>query len=181
MTRGGTPTRVVLGTADAGVRTRLARALAGPPDIEVVAWADSPEPMLVLGIRADVYLCTEPLDQDDAARLCDHGCGVALAGGDPVTAVRAAAADRPAPPQELPQPQLSARQRQVLRAYVSSSDLLPTVARRIGLNPETLKTHLRRIRAKYTAVGRPAPTRRDLFVRAVEDGVLPPPSGAPER
>jgi DNA-binding CsgD family transcriptional regulator len=41
---------------------------------------------------------------------------------------------------------------------------------------ETLKTHLRRIRVKYRAVGRPAPTRRDLYVRAVEDGLLPPPS-----
>jgi hypothetical protein len=69
----------------------------------------------------------------------------------------------------------------VLRAYVSTSDLLPTVARQLAMDPETLKTHLRRIRAKYTAVGRPAPTRRDLFVRAVEDGLVPPPAGAPDR
>jgi hypothetical protein len=45
-----------------------------------------------------------------------------------------------------------------------------------GIDPETLKTHLRRIRAKYREVGRPAPTRRDLYVRAIEDGLLPPPS-----
>jgi hypothetical protein len=45
---------------------------------------------------------------------------------------------------------------------------------------ETLKTHLRRVRAKYAEVGRPAPTRRDLYIRAVEDGLLPPPgSGDP--
>ena len=44
------------------------------------------------------------------------------------------------------------------------------------INPETLKTHLRRIRLKYEQVGRPAPTRRDLYVRAIEDGLLPPPT-----
>jgi hypothetical protein len=69
----------------------------------------------------------------------------------------------------------------VLLAYVSGNELLPTLARRLGIDHETLKTHLRRIRAKYAAVGRPAPTRRDLYVRAVEDGVVPPPaeSGPP--
>jgi hypothetical protein len=44
------------------------------------------------------------------------------------------------------------------------------------MDRETLKTHLRRIRAKYAEVGRPAPTRRDLYVRAVEDGLVPPPA-----
>jgi DNA-binding CsgD family transcriptional regulator len=74
-------------------------------------------------------------------------------------------------------PALAPRQREVLVAYVSSSDLLPTVARSLGMDRETLKTHLRRIRAKYAEAGRPAPTRRDLYVRAVEDGLLAPPSG----
>jgi hypothetical protein len=44
------------------------------------------------------------------------------------------------------------------------------------MDEETLKTHLRRLRAKYRSAGRPAPTRRDLYVRAIEDGLLPPPS-----
>jgi DNA-binding CsgD family transcriptional regulator len=73
-------------------------------------------------------------------------------------------------------PRLSPRQRDVLIAYAAGNELLDVVARRTGMNPETLKTHLRRIRAKYREVGRPAPTRRDLYVRAVEDGLLPPPS-----
>ena len=73
-------------------------------------------------------------------------------------------------------PSLSPRQRDVLVAYSSSNDLLPVVARGLGMDEETLKTHLRRLRAKYRAVGRPAPTRRDLYVRAVEDGLVPPPS-----
>lgn len=73
-------------------------------------------------------------------------------------------------------PRLSPRQRDVLIAYASGSDLLPVVARRLGMEEETLKTHLRRLRAKYRSAGRPAPTRRDLYVRAIEDGLLPPPS-----
>jgi DNA-binding CsgD family transcriptional regulator len=73
-------------------------------------------------------------------------------------------------------PKLSPRQRDVLVAYVAGSALLPTVARSLGMDRETLKTHLRRIRAKYDEVGRPAPTRRDLYVRAVEDGLVEPPA-----
>ena len=73
-------------------------------------------------------------------------------------------------------PRLSPRQRDVLVAYASGNELLPVVARRLGMDDETLKTHLRRLRAKYRAVGRPAPTRRDLYVRAIEDGLVPPPS-----
>jgi DNA-binding CsgD family transcriptional regulator len=73
-------------------------------------------------------------------------------------------------------PKLSPRQRDVLIAYTSGNELMPAVARSLGVDPETLKTHLRRIRAKYREVGRAAPTRRDLYVRAVEDGLLPPPS-----
>jgi hypothetical protein len=172
--------RVVVVAADPAVRARLADALAEAPDLRVVAWADSPEPVLVLGIRADVCLCTARPDAHLLARLYEHGCGVAVDDGDPVAAVRAAAAGRSTPPVVI-RPELAPRQLDVLRAYVSSSDLLPTVARQVGMDPETLKTHLRRIRAKYTAAGRPAPTRRDLFVRAVEDGVLPPPTGGSSR
>lgn len=74
-----------------------------------------------------------------------------------------------------PRVNLSPRQVEVLIAYGAGNDLLDVVARRLGMFPETLKTHLRRIRQKYREAGRPAPTRRDLYVRAVEDGLLPPP------
>jgi DNA-binding CsgD family transcriptional regulator len=76
---------------------------------------------------------------------------------------------------EVRRPDLSSRQVDVLTAYGDSSALLEVVARGLAMTPETVKTHLRRIRAKYAAVGRPAPTRRDLYVRAIEDGFLPPP------
>jgi DNA-binding CsgD family transcriptional regulator len=83
------------------------------------------------------------------------------------------AADRPP---AVSGPRLSPRQAAVLAAYAGSNELGEVVARQLGVNVETLKTHLRRIRAKYRAAGRPAPTRRDLYVRAVEDGLLAPPS-----
>ena len=172
-----TPTRmhVAVAAADPGRRKAVADALAGYPDLEVLAWADSLEPLIVLGTRADVCLCLSAPSDEDTARLRDLGCAVVVAGSDPVAAVRTAASTGPRV--ALRRPKLSARQREVLLAYVSTSDLLPTVARRLGMDPETMKTHLRRIRSKYAAVDRPAPTRRDLYVRAVEDGVLRPPSG----
>jgi DNA-binding CsgD family transcriptional regulator len=79
------------------------------------------------------------------------------------------------PVPEVRRPDLSRRQVDVLTAYGKSNDLLEVVARGLGMTSETVKTHLRRIRAKYAAVGRAAPTRRDLYVRAIEDGFLPPP------
>jgi DNA-binding CsgD family transcriptional regulator len=168
--------RVAIVASDAVARQSLCDALDDSPDVDVLAWADSVEPLLVLGTRADVCLCLVAPPADQAAQLRERGCAVVVDGVDPLSAVRAAAAvGFPG----IRRPALSARQREVLEAYVSSSDLLPTVARRLGMDPETVKTHLRRIRAKYADVGRPAPTRRDLYVRAVEDGVLPPPSGRP--
>ncbi|MFJ7624450.1 DNA-binding response regulator, partial [Rhodococcus erythropolis] len=41
--------------------------------------------------------------------------------------------------------------------------------------PQTVNDYLQRIRQKYAAAGRPAPTKTDLYKRAVEDGVLPIP------
>jgi len=81
----------------------------------------------------------------------------------------------PVPVRGRSRPALSPRQRDVLVAYSSDNDVLPVVARRLSMDEETLKTHLRRLRVKYRNAGRPAPTRRDLYVRAVEDGLLPPP------
>lgn len=69
-------------------------------------------------------------------------------------------------------PQLSVQQETVLIRYTSSDAKLPTVARHLGMQPETLKTHLRRIKHKYAELGRPAHTRLELYRRAVEDGFV---------
>ena len=168
--------RVAVAVHDASSRQALVTALRSSPLLDVVAWADSPAPLLVLGTRADVCLCDESPPGEDAARLARQGCVVAVQDGDPVTTVLNAVARRSVAPGNFRRPSLSARQREVLIAYVSSGDLLPTIARRLGMDPETVKTHLRRVRAKYAEVGRPAPTRRDLYARAMEDELLAPPS-----
>jgi DNA-binding CsgD family transcriptional regulator len=112
---------------------------------------------------------TELLEGDPGVEVVERGDACAAC----------AAADRGVVVQQVgvrAVPALSPRQLEVLAAYAAGNDLLPVVARGLGMNEETVKTHLRRIRAKYRAVGRPAPTRRDLYVRAVEDGLLRPPS-----
>jgi DNA-binding CsgD family transcriptional regulator len=170
------PVRAAVVAEDEERRAALLGALAAADDVDPVAWSDTVESLLVLGTRAHVCLCAAHPPADLAARLAERGCSVVVPSGDPVEAVRQVARDRPgtAAPRR---PALARRQREVLVAYVSSSDLLPTIARGLGMDPETFKTHLRRIRAKYAEAGRPAPTRRDLYVRAVEDGLLAPPSG----
>jgi DNA-binding CsgD family transcriptional regulator len=184
-TTSGTPAaqarvRVAVVAADEEQREAWCVALTATADVEVVAWADALDSLLVLGTRADVCLCADPPPSDEAARLRDRGCRMVVASGDPLPAVQQAVRDGGGTA-AVRTPSLAPRQREVLVAYVSSSDLLPTIARSLGMDRETLKTHLRRIRAKYTEVGRPAPTRRDLYVRAVEDGLLAPPSGRPWR
>jgi DNA-binding NarL/FixJ family response regulator len=51
---------------------------------------------------------------------------------------------------------------------------LKSVARRMGLSEETVKQYVCRVREKYSRAGRAAPTKMDLYYRAVEDGHLPP-------
>ncbi|BCZ21361.1 response regulator transcription factor [Mycobacterium senriense] len=66
---------------------------------------------------------------------------------------------------------LSEREKEVLIAWfqTESKDL---VGRRLFIAPTTVRTHLQRARAKYAAVGRPAPTKSALLARAIEDGIL---------
>jgi two-component system, NarL family, nitrate/nitrite response regulator NarL len=65
-------------------------------------------------------------------------------------------------------PPLSERERAVLTAYVSGMTLEAT-ARQVGVRPETAKTYLRRVKAKYRAAGRPAYTKVELANRVWEE------------
>jgi DNA-binding CsgD family transcriptional regulator len=173
----GVALRVAVVAADRPARTALLAAVERAPGLEAIAWADSAEALLVLDTHADVCLCDRTPPPVQAARLADRGSQVVVAqpGTDPVETLRHARAEH-RPGTTLVRPDLAPRQLEVLLAYVSTNDVQPTVARSLGMDAETLKTHLRRIRAKYADAGRPAPTRRDLYVRAIEDGFLPPPS-----
>lgn len=73
---------------------------------------------------------------------------------------------------DIPSAGLTDREAQVLELY-ASGEKADRVARVLGISRETVLDHVRRIRVKYAAVDRPAPTKVELYRRAVEDGVLP--------
>ena len=75
------------------------------------------------------------------------------------------AADRPA---------LSNQETRALQLYATGLPL-KSVARRMEISEETVKQYLGRVREKYARAGRAAPTKIELYYRAVEDGHLPPP------
>jgi DNA-binding NarL/FixJ family response regulator len=68
-------------------------------------------------------------------------------------------------------PHLTKREREVLVAWFQTENK-ELVGRRLFIEPSTVRTHLQRVRAKYAAVGRPAPTKAALIARAVQDGIL---------
>lgn len=68
-------------------------------------------------------------------------------------------------------PTLSSRERQVLIAWFQTENK-HAVAERLYIEPSTVATHLQRVRAKYAAVGRPAPTKAALVARAIQDDIL---------
>ncbi|TSD45201.1 LuxR family transcriptional regulator [Rhodococcus sp. KBS0724] len=73
-----------------------------------------------------------------------------------------------APPRD---PGLSNREIEVLRHWLKS-DSKPVVSAELLISIGTINTHLTRIRGKYTAVGRRAPTKMSLLARALQDGII---------
>lgn len=78
---------------------------------------------------------------------------------------------RPAAPRQLRKPVLSPREVEVLLAWLRC-DSKNTVAAELFVSLGTVNTHLARVRAKYTDVGRPAPTKAALVARAIQDGLI---------
>lgn len=66
---------------------------------------------------------------------------------------------------------LSEREKEVLTTWFQTESK-ELVGSRLYIAPTTVRTHLQRARAKYAAVGRPAPTKAALLARAIEDGIL---------
>lgn len=69
------------------------------------------------------------------------------------------------------QANLSPRERQVLALYASGF-ALKQVAFELGVSYSTVKEHIDRVRSKYSNIGRPAGTKTELYLRAVEDGLI---------
>jgi DNA-binding CsgD family transcriptional regulator len=68
-------------------------------------------------------------------------------------------------------PTLTAREIEILTSWLRC-DSKPAVAADMFLSLGTVNTHLTRIRQKYAAVGRPAPTKASLVARALQDGLV---------
>lgn len=66
---------------------------------------------------------------------------------------------------------LSPREREVLSLYASGF-ALKQVAAELEIKISTAKEHIDRVRSKYSNAGRPASTKTELLVRAIEDGIL---------
>ena len=71
-------------------------------------------------------------------------------------------------------PALSHQERRTLQLYATGLPM-KSVARKMTISEETVKQYLGRVREKYAHAGRAAPTKLELYYRAVEDGHLPPP------
>jgi two-component system, NarL family, nitrate/nitrite response regulator NarL len=71
-------------------------------------------------------------------------------------------------------PTLSQQERRALQLYATGMPV-KLVARKMTISDETVKQYLGRVREKYARAGRAAPTKLELYYRAVEDGHLPPP------
>ncbi|MDZ7910714.1 MAG: LuxR C-terminal-related transcriptional regulator [Rhodococcus sp. (in: high G+C Gram-positive bacteria)] len=84
--------------------------------------------------------------------------------------VQPAPANPPAPQNpHHRKPALSAREIEVMIAWFAA-DSKTVAARSVYISEGTINTHITRIRQKYAAVGRSAPTKAALFARALQDG-----------
>ena len=98
-----------------------------------------------------------------------------------VQAVRAAASGQSYTPPALAgalagdrsetRPALSPRETEVLVEWFQSESK-EFVAQRLNITLSTVNSHLERIRVKYAAIGRQAPTKAALVARAVQDGLI---------
>lgn len=68
-------------------------------------------------------------------------------------------------------PPFSDQERAALRLYASGLKM-NAVARRMNVSVHTAREYIRRAREKYAAVGRPAPTKTDLYREALRDHLL---------
>jgi DNA-binding CsgD family transcriptional regulator len=69
----------------------------------------------------------------------------------------------------LVRPALSTREVEVLLAWLAAESKEDAAAH-LFISASTVSTHISRIRTKYSAVSRPAPTKAHLLARALQDG-----------
>jgi DNA-binding NarL/FixJ family response regulator len=137
------------------------------------------------GFRVVIY--SSHCDSDLVLDCLDIGAAVYLSKSEQpdqfLAAVRAASSNQAhvtatmaqamAQDQRLVRPSLSPREREVLLAWFQTESKA-LVAQRLHITTGTVGTHLERIRTKYAAVGRAAPTKAALVARAIQDRLVNP-------
>jgi two-component system, NarL family, nitrate/nitrite response regulator NarL len=149
------------------VESNVAAILAAGPAVLVLAASDRPVSVRA-AIRAGALGYV--LKSEEAGPVRDAIAAVA-AGRDwvsPRLAYIFATDDAP------DRPSLSPQEARALRLYATGMPM-KSVARRMMIGEETVKQYVGRVRDKYSRAGRAAPTKMELYYRAVEDGYLPPP------
>ncbi len=141
-------------------RVRTCRA-AGAKVIVLsgVETAEARERALAAGAEEFLSKALPMSEVMDAARVV-----TGITGGD-------GAIHRRTVPAIMARPKLSPAEREALLLYVSGLST-GEVAGRMGVQYETAKTYLRRVRDKYARAGRPASKKAELVRRAAEDGLL---------
>jgi len=166
----GCHAHVVLLDVDLGdgttVERNVAAILAAGPAVLVLAASDKPVPVRA-AMRAGALGYVLKDEQTSQVRAAIRS----VAAGQDWISPRLAyifatddATDRPV---------LSPQETRALQLYATGMPL-KSVARRMGLGEETVKQYVGRVREKYARAGRAAPTKIELYHRAVEDGHLPP-------
>ena len=166
----GRRAHVVLLDVDLGdgtsVERNVAVVLAAGPAVLILAASDSPA-LVRSAVRAGAGGYVLKGEETSEMRAAIK----AVAAGQDWVSPRLAyilatdtAPDRPA---------LSPQEARALRLYATGMPM-KSVARRMGLSEETVKQYVSRVRDKYARAGRAAPTKLELYYRAVEDGHLPP-------
>jgi len=166
----GRHAHVVLLDLDLGdgttVERNIAAILAAGPAVLVLSVSDKP-----LAVRAAMRAGAlgYVLKNEEAAQV--RAAIKAVAAGADWISPRLAyifatddAADRPA---------LSPQEARALRLYATGMPM-KSVARRMNIGEHTAKQYVGRVREKYAHAGRAAPSKLELYYRAVEDGHLPP-------
>jgi DNA-binding NarL/FixJ family response regulator len=170
LTGPGRGAHVVLLDIDLGDGTSVERNVtmlrAAGPAVLVLSASDSPV-LVRSAVRAGArgYV----LKSEETSEVC-AAIKAAAAGRDwisPRLAYILATDDAP------DRPSLSPQEARALRLYATGMPM-KSVARRMGLSEETVKQYVSRVRDKYARAGRAAPTKLELYYRAVEDGHLPP-------
>jgi DNA-binding NarL/FixJ family response regulator len=73
--------------------------------------------------------------------------------------------------QQHGRPELTAQERRVLIEWLLT-DNKESVSKKLHIAPSTVRTHLQRIRRRYSEIHRAAPSKAALFARAVQDGLI---------